>query len=483
MYTRHAGLLDLLVWHRRWPTRYPFLLESVARKATNARYDILFACPGETLRLDAALRLYGPAAALGVTAPGQAADFLHALDHWWQTERVPDEPAASPSSAPLPFRGGWFVFLAYELAAQIEPSLHLSLPTHSTLPVACAVRVPAAVVCDHVRGETWLLAESGHAQCLARMEQDRVAVQHSPVGPSVAHSARSAKARPGLWPGATMEEPPGEQYTQAVQRLKRHIIEGDVFQVNLSRAWRGTLAPDSDPDEVAASLYARLRTANPAPFSGLARLPGARVVSSSPERLVWVHDDWVETRPIAGTHPRGDNPDQDEALRRELLAHPKERAEHIMLIDLQRNDLGRLCRPGTLEVDEFMVLETYTHVHHIVSNVRGRLRPASTPGAVIRAVFPGGTITGCPKVHCMAIIGELEAEARGAYTGSMGYLNRDGTMDLNILIRTLIIDARQISLRAGAGIVADSDPARELAETRAKARGLLLALAPMEGAI
>ncbi|HIJ48372.1 MAG TPA: aminodeoxychorismate synthase, component I, partial [Gammaproteobacteria bacterium] len=182
------------------------------------------------------------------------------------------------------------------------------------------------------------------------------------------------------------------------------------------------------------------------------------------------------TRPIAGTHPRAADTRQDQHLSQQLLAHPKEQAEHIMLIDLERNDLGRVCQPGSIEVDELMVLESYAHVHHIVSSVKGRLKPETTPGAVIRALFPGGTITGCPKVRCMEIIDELETEPREAYTGSFGYLNRDGSMDLNILIRTLMMKDQQVTLRAGAGIVYDSIPEQELAETRSKAKGMLLAL-------
>ena len=190
--------------------------------------------------------------------------------------------------------------------------------------------------------------------------------------------------------------------------------------------------------------------------------------------------DAVETRPIAGTRPR--SPGDDEAARiRELVGHPKERAEHVMLIDLERNDLGRVCMPGTVEVDELMTVESYAHVHHIVSNVRGRLRPDATPGQVIRAVFPGGTITGCPKVRCMQIIAELETVGRGAYTGAMGWLNRDGDLDLNILIRSAELERNTdegdvLRFRTGAGIVFDSVPERELDETRAKARGMLRAL-------
>jgi anthranilate synthase component 1 len=158
-----------------------------------------------------------------------------------------------------------------------------------------------------------------------------------------------------------------------------------------------------------------------------------------------------------------------------LLANPKERAEHVMLIDLERNDLGRICQAGSVGVSEFMVTESYRHVHHIVSNVRGLLRPGVTPGQVLRAVFPGGTITGCPKYRCMQLIGELEGEPRGAYTGSLGYVNLDGSMDLNILIRTATLTGGTLGFRAGAGIVADSDWQRELAETRAKAQGMVRA--------
>jgi anthranilate synthase component 1 len=273
-----------------------------------------------------------------------------------------------------------------------------------------------------------------------------------------------------------IEEQEPAQYLAAVQRALRYIHDGDIFQANLSRLWQTRLRTPIDH----ADLYARLRSRNPGPFNGLASWEHGAIISSSPERLVRVRDGVVDTRPIAGTRPRAAEREEDQALSAELLGHPKERAEHVMLIDLERNDLGRVCVPGTVEVNELMALESYAHVHHIVSNVRGRLRAETTPGQVIRALFPGGTITGCPKVRCMAIIAELEGEGRGPYTGAMGYLNRDGSMDLNILIRTLVRDGNHLSLRAGAGIVADSVPERELEETRAKARGLLLALREAE---
>jgi anthranilate synthase component 1 len=224
------------------------------------------------------------------------------------------------------------------------------------------------------------------------------------------------------------------------------------------------------------SVYRRLRAANPSPFAALLRDGGFAALSSSPERLVEIRGSAVSTRPIAGTRPRGATPQADAALIRSLLDNEKERAEHVMLIDLERNDLGRVCVGGSVRVDEYMSVESYAHVHHIVSNVSGRLRKDVSPVQVIRALFPGGTITGCPKVRCMEIIAELEATGRGAYTGSMGYLNRDGSCDLNILIRTITARDGRFAFRTGAGIVADSNPAQELAETRAKAEGLLRAL-------
>src|SRR5690606_12615436 len=192
---------------------------------------------------------------------------------------------------------------------------------------------------------------------------------------------------------AIAEDPP-EQFLHAVERALEYIAAGDVYQANLSRAWRVRLKQGAGAPEV----YRRLRRTNPAPFAAIAQFDGLAIASSSPERLVQVRDGWVSTRPIAGTRPRGDSAGRDESLARELQAHPKERAEHVMLLDLERNDLGRICLPGTVEVDELMVLESYAHVHHIVSNVRGRLHAQAGPGEVLRAVFPGGTITGCPKI-------------------------------------------------------------------------------------
>jgi anthranilate synthase component 1 len=245
-----------------------------------------------------------------------------------------------------------------------------------------------------------------------------------------------------------------------------------VFQVNLSRAWRATAPAPIDLDE----LFARLTAANPAPFAALLQHGDWGLASSSPERLVSVRGMRVDTRPIAGTRRRDANPQRDAALLAELRGDPKERAEHIMLIDLERNDLGRICEAGSVVVDELGSIESYAHVHHLVSNVSGQLRAGTSAWELLRALFPGGTITGCPKVRCMQIIGELEQGGRGAYTGALGYIGDHGSLDLNILIRTISCQRERLVFRAGAGIVADSIAERELKETRAKALGLLRAL-------
>src|SRR5690606_28406204 len=313
------------------------------------------------------------------------------LDAAWAALRLPREEPR------WPFRGGWALLLGYELARQVEPVLRLP-DAPGDLPVAQALRCPAAVLRDHASGECVAVAETGCTRLLDALDRDLAA----------------AVLRPGLpaWqPPARIDEDEPARFTDGVARILDYLAAGDVFQVNLSRGWRARFAQALDP----ARLYARMRQANPAPFAGLYTGDGWAVASASPERLVSVRGDVVETRPIAGTRPR--MPGDDDAARvRELFGHPKERAEHVMLVDLERNDLGRVCTPGSVEVDELMTIESYAHVHHIVSNVRGRLRDDVGPGEVIAATFPGGTITGCPKVRCMQVIADLEGQGRGAYS-------------------------------------------------------------------
>ncbi|MEW5973708.1 MAG: aminodeoxychorismate synthase component I [Pseudomonadota bacterium] len=439
--------VDLLALHRAYPQRYPHLLASSAHGTPQGRYDILLAYPGSRLVFDG-VRCDRD----GLPVEG---GFLDQLDAWWADERIPE------AASPLPFHGGWFIYLGYELAHWLEPTVPLAAQPGG-LPVAFAERCPAAVIHDHLEGVSWWVEEGGDARLWPRFEADRAGLHSSPP--------------PASLPAFMLHEDEPQAFLDGVRRIRDYILAGDIFQANLSRAWRGRFEQPAD----AADLFLHLASNNPGPFAALSRIDGQAIVSSSPERLVSSRHAVVETRPIAGTRRRGADTGEDEALKAELIVHPKERAEHIMLLDLERNDLGRVCRPGTVRVDECMVIETYRHVHHIVSNVRGEVRSEVTPGQLLAALFPGGTITGCPKVRCMQILAELEGCARGPYTGSLGYLNRDGSLDTNILIRTLHLDGQAFTLRAGAGIVADSDPEAELAETRAKARGLLRALGLME---
>jgi len=424
---------DLLDLHAFAPARYPHLLESAAT-GPQGRFDILFAFPGRSIDL----------------RQSDTFDFLEALDQAWHQEAVVADDISG-----LPFRGGWFLYLAYELAGQIEPQLRLPADP-ARLPVASATRFPAALVHDRSSNKRWIVSEQ--ESLIGAIRRD---VASLPAG-------RKDEGHVDLM----VSEDAPDHYLSAVQRVLDYIRDGDVFQANLSRQWRAAVPPAVS----SAALYRRLRKTNPGPFNGLVTWGDTAILCSSPERLVEVRGERVQTRPIAGTRPRGLAGDDDYALSSELLGHPKEKAEHIMLIDLERNDLGRIAIPGTVEVNELMVLESYATVHHIVSNVRATKRKQVSPADIIRAVFPGGTITGCPKVRCMEIIAELEGVGRGAYTGAIGYLDRNGDMDLNILIRTMVKTGDKLSFRAGAGIVSDSSPQRELEETRAKARGMLAAL-------
>ncbi len=424
-----------------YPSRYPFLLDSAA-SGPLGRHSLLLRAEEECLSLSADGDLQGP---------GTGSEFLGRLKQWFDSESI-----AIASNARWPFCGGWFVYLGYELAGEIEPVLKLPHPTRA-LPTAFAVRCKGAIIIKH--GDT----DSAHI--IAEDAVTLAKIQHEISDlPAVSRQTSSSVSR--------LESDPEQEFINSVNRIHRYLEQGDIFQVNLSRAWSGFF--DSPVNEF--DLYRKLRKGNPAPFAGLMRWNDSVLMSSSPERLVEVRARTVQTRPIAGTYPRGHDQASDNALSRAMLQHPKERAEHIMLIDLERNDLGRVCRNGSVEVSEFMVLESYAHVHHIVSNVKGTLKEGVTPPDVIRAVFPGGTITGCPKVRCMEIIAELEKTGRGFYTGSMGYISLDGQMDLNILIRSMLLTNGQVSLRTGAGIVADSVAQRELAETVAKAKGVLQAL-------
>ncbi len=262
-----------------------------------------------------------------------------------------------------------------------------------------------------------------------------------------------------------------EDYLRAVRRAKEYIAAGDIYQVNLSQRFS---APFKEP---ALDLYTRLRKLNPAPFAGLITGEEWALVSASPERFLQVRGDWVQTRPIKGTRPRGRTREEDERLAAELLSSEKDRAENVMIVDLERNDLGKVCEYGTVKTTELWVLEKYPTVHHLVSTVEGKLRQGRTALDCLRACFPGGSITGAPKKRAMEIIEELEPTARGPYTGAMGYLCFSGDMDMNIIIRTFVLKNGYAHFQVGGGIVADSDPEAEYQETLDKGKALEWALA------
>lgn len=428
------GKIDLLSLHELNRERYPCLLESVAH-GPQGRFDILFGFPQDTF----------------VRCAGEEGRFLEKLEQAFQDNKTSDKGDVN-----IPFTGGWFVFLSYEMAQEVEPVLQLPC-AEKNKPVAVASRIPLAVIVDHQEDKQILVIEKGFEDLRAALMDDLGSVN------SLARNNSSFHA-------ATITEENPQRYHDQLARIHDYIVEGDVFQVNISRRWDVDVRGIND-----VNLYRQLRKTNPAPFAGIMHYQGYSILSSSPERLACIHNGIVETRPIAGTRARlASHNDSDTAeTLGELIGNKKERAEHVMLIDLERNDLGRVCVPGSVKVDELMVLESYAHVHHIVSNVRGELKTNISPVDVIKAVYPGGTITGCPKVRCMEIIAELENEPRGAYTGSFGYINRNGDMDLNILIRTIeVLDGRG-SFRAGAGIVFDSKAESEVLETRAKAEGML----------
>lgn len=405
--------------------RYPFLLESVNHNQNN-RYSILFAHPSEKIVLNSL----------------DDFDFLSVL------ELKTDMPAVNSD---LPFTGGWFVYLSYELIGQIEPILKNDLLS-SSQPVAIAVKIPTAITIDHLHKRTYLLDQFDNQQRVNQVLSDITQLQDIPSTSIQGELSWEKEAK----------------FIKGVKRSHDYIVAGDVFQVNLSRQWQYELISDTKPTQV----YQALKQSNPAPFSALADFGHFSVISSSPERLFSVDGRQIETRPIAGTYPRSSG-EKDERLKEQLINHSKEKAEHIMLLDLERNDLGKVCEYGSVYVNEVMGLETHPFVHHIVSNIKGRLKQGVTIKDIISALFPGGTITGCPKVRCMHIIAELEKMPRQAYTGSLGYISSNGKIDFNILIRTINKQHNTLTFRAGAGIVFDSITERELEETQYKIRGIL----------
>ncbi|MEM9509125.1 MAG: anthranilate synthase component I [Cyanobacteria bacterium P01_E01_bin.35] len=369
---------------------------------------------------------------------------------------------ADPQTAHLPFTGGWLGWLGYDLAWEIEQLPHLNQDT-LPFPVAYWYEPESFAVLDHHEQTLWLAVSD--CRQLDYFEQQLALNPSKQVKQPSTPNASEITFLTGQ-----------RQYQNAVKQVKKYIKAGDIFQTNLSLRFQTSTAANS------WSIYQQLQSINPSPFASYWRSPWGDVISCSPERLVQLEGKQAQTRPIAGTRSRGQNQERDRALAAELLANTKERAEHIMLVDLERNDLGRVCQWGSVKVDELLVIERYSHVMHLVSNIQGLLKPDCDAIDLIRGVFPGGTITGCPKVRCMEIIEELEPVRRSLFYGSCGYLDRRGNLDLNILIRTLLYvkptnsPLAQVYGQVGAGIVADSDPEREWYESLNKAEAQIAAL-------
>jgi anthranilate synthase component 1/para-aminobenzoate synthetase component 1 len=378
---------------------------------------------------------------------------------------VPDGFIAIAADAGVPVTGGAFGTLSYDAGRYIEilPSLaanDLGLPEFDFI-------FPRKLICfDHGSGQAHFFCEDAQAAEIEEVDaalgkQERFTVEVAPE--SVERHAFDLSS-------ITRSNVTRSEYEEMVRRAKEYILAGDIFQANLSQRLELEYGGDN------LELYRALRRINPSPFAGYCDFGSYQLVSSSPERLVQLIGRRAQTRPIAGTRGRGVDKQEDNNLTAELNLDPKERAEHIMLVDLERNDMGRVCDYGSVTVNELMVNEAYSHVIHIVSNVLGDLHENRDALDLLRAMFPGGTITGCPKVHCMEIIDELEPVRRGPYTGSFGYIGYNGNMDMNIIIRTLVRQEDSVYIQVGAGIVADSDPEREYNETLRKAEAMVHAV-------
>ncbi|MDD9817992.1 MAG: anthranilate synthase component I [Gammaproteobacteria bacterium] len=375
----------------------------------------------------------------------------------------------APVCPELPrFCGGLVGYFGYEIVRHLEPSLRGSCrPDPLGGPDACLLVSDEIVVFDNLNGRLYIVVHAdpgrpaAYETAQARLDELAARLYSTSLryAPAAA-PAREAKLRYGLR---------REDFETAVRKIKRYIVAGEVMQVVLSQRLS---APLRVPP---MQLYRALRSLNPSPYLYYFDLGGLHIVGSSPEVLVRLEQDVVTVRPIAGTRPRGGNEAEERRLERELLADPKERAEHLMLIDLGRNDVGRAARIGSVKVTERMAVERYSHVMHMVSNVTGRLRPGQGAMDALRATFPAGTVTGAPKIRAMEIIGELEPAGRGIYSGAVGYLSWSGNMDLAIAIRTALIQDGTIHVQAGAGIVADSHPRREWEETLNKGQALFQA--------
>ena len=435
------------------------LLESVERSERWGRYSFVAGDPAATLVLDEdGLRIQDAVRELPLEIPdaGSSLEALIVAAHSIRGPRLPDLP---------PLTGGLMGYLAYEAAGLLDGH-PAPRPDDAPCPPIGLLAIDRAVVFDHWRQRLILVAHvpaGGYDGGVAALEDlaRRISEAATPHLATIDGAGTSSAGQPNM---------ADEDYRRIVSSFKEHILAGDIYQGVPSRR------VSFDAPDGGFPIYRRLRVSNPAPYMFFLRMLGMELAGSSPEPLVRVEGRRVSTRPIAGTRPRGGTEVRDRLLEHELLADPKEQAEHAMLVDLARNDLGRVCVPGSVRPTELMQVERFSKVMHIVSTVEGDLREDRHPLDALAATFPAGTVTGAPKRRAMELIAAGEPTARGPYAGAVGYLTFAGDLDFCITIRTAVVADGRAHVQAGAGVVADSDPEAELVETKAKAAALLPAM-------
>ena len=471
-----ADSLTPLEVYRRLAALSPvrFLLESVTGGEQVSRFSFLGAAPREIYRLWPD-RLERERDGRRGDLPGAPLEALRRV-----VGSIRSDGGSLRRAGAIPFTGGFVGFFGYDAVRLVE-RLPGRPPDRFGLPVALLARFDTVAVFDHAHQRVRLVANEIEGETDAACAEGELARAAAALEGADGGRLGRPVAMPGRRPAppeiaaASLD---GASFQEGVRRIKAYIAAGDIFQAVLARRFR--LGRRVDP----LALYRALRVINPSPYMVLFETPEVALAGASPEMLVRKSGRRIETRPIAGTRPRGADPEGDRRLAAELLADPKERAEHVMLVDLGRNDLGRVAEAGSVEVSSFLEVERYSHVMHLVSNVEGLL-PAGRDDAqagldTLLACFPAGTLSGAPKIRAMEIIDELEPEARGPYGGAVGYLSYSGDVDTCITIRTLVVRGEETSVTAGAGIVADSDPEREQDETENKAAGMLAAVALAE---
>lgn len=441
-----------------------FLLESADGGAQWGRYSFIGLDPFQQYSSRDSHGVVTESGGQTRVMPGPAASVLPCLNGLLRAAPAPELPR---------FWGGAVGYLGYGVVHGLEP-VPRGKPDPLQLPDCLMMWPGTVVVFDHLRHTVKIIIAGPHRGKPEEHYKKSIKKINELAGCLQSPPGRTLeKIREGA--SVCRSNITGQGFKEIVNKAKEYILAGDIFQVVLSQRFSAPYRGDP------FTLYRKLRSVNPSPYMFYLDFGDPVVVGASPEMLVRVEDGMVYTRPIAGTRPRGGDAAHDEALAAELLTDEKERAEHVMLVDLGRNDLGRVCVPGTVEVSRFMEVEKFSHVMHIVSDVRGRLAPGKTPLEALFSTFPAGTVSGAPKIRAMQIIEELEPEGRGIYAGAVGYIGYNGNLDTAIIIRTMVLTGGRAYIQAGAGIVADSDPASEYRETVNKAQVLLELLSGARG--